>query len=118
MLDFSNLGNGEIFFLFEFKNYLNNENLTLEQFLKDVKYSQQVRTTTKQSEYDIVSSEDLFELIYSQNIVPKNPDYSAQSESEGKLKAFLCLDKNYIDLLLLKKITKALAEIESNSELQ
>ncbi len=90
ILDFSLVTPSEIFFLQEFNTYLKQNQMNLSQFLGSVKYQQQVKTKTKQSIVEIATSEELFELIYSQNVVPK-----LENGVEERLRSFLCLDQNY-----------------------
>ena len=62
-------------FLFkELADYLKINNLTLAQFLGEAIFEQQVKTKTKQSVVEIIQAEDLFDIIYQIQIVPKLPE--------------------------------------------
>jgi len=70
-----------------------------------------VKTKTKHTVVEIVGADDLFDLVSTQSFLPKFEEQEV-IQIEDKLKKFLCLDQNYQDLIMIKKLSKAFAEIE------
>lgn len=116
-LDFSQVGPGEVFLIRELAEYLKLNKISLTQFLGESVFQQQVKTKTKQSTVEIIQADDLFDLIYSIQIVPKLPEPD-QIQLEDNVKVFLCLDQAYLDMILLKKLTKAINEVSEREDLQ
>lgn len=92
-------------------------------------YDQLVKTKTKESVVEIISSNDFFGIIKS-GIVSEaylsTVDDTKQLLEEGDsyqtvqedLQNLLCLDQNYKDLLLIKKVTKFIDELTMREDLR
>lgn len=85
-------------------------NVSLYDFFDGAIYEQLVNTKTKQNKVEIIDSKDFFELLQARGI-RKN-----KTEVES-LKKFLSIDKTYPNLLMIKKLAKALDEMTKNEEL-
>lgn len=85
-------------------------NVSLYDFFEGAIYEQLVKTKTKQNVVEIINSKDFFDLLQRRGVRKKNNEHE-------NLKKALQLDPNYSQLLMLKKIAKALDEMAKNEEL-
>ena len=85
-------------------------NVSLYDFFEGSIYEQLVKTKTKQNVVEIINSKDFFDLLQRRGVRKKSNEHE-------NLKKCLQLDPNYPQLLMLKKIAKALDEMAKNEEL-
>ncbi len=84
--------------------YCEQKGIEVEDFIQNYSYNQVVQTKTKKSEVAIVKSDTFFSVLKSLNI------YAGSHKSN--LEDFLCIDKNYKESLMVKKLVKACQSIE------
>jgi hypothetical protein len=85
-------------------------NISIYDFFEGSIYEQQVKTKTKQNKVEIIEAKDFFDLLQARGVRKKN------NELEN-LKSFLQIDPSYSNLLMIKKLAKALDEMTKNEEL-
>ena len=85
-------------------------NVTLYDFFDGVIYEQLVKTKTKQNTIEIINTKDFYDMLQQRGVRKKNTDHE-------NLSHFLQLDPNYPNLVMLKKVAKALDEMAKNEEL-
>lgn len=85
-------------------------NTNIYDFFEGAIYEQQVKTKTKQNNVEIIDAKDFFDLLQARGVRKKNNEID-------NLKTFLQIDPNYHNLLMVKKLTKALDEMTKNEEL-
>ncbi len=84
--------------------------VSLYDFFDGAIYEQLVKTKTKENKVELINSKDFFELLQKRGVRKKSNEHE-------NLKKFLSLDPNYPQLLMFKKISKALEELAKNEEL-
>lgn len=85
-------------------------NVSLYDFFEGTIYEQLVKTKTKQNIVEIINSKDFFEMLQKRGVRKNGNEHE-------NLKKFLQLDPNYPNLMMLKKVAKALDEMAKNEEL-
>jgi hypothetical protein len=85
-------------------------NVTLYDFFDGIIYEQLVKTKTKQNTVEIINTKDFFEMLQKRGVRKNATDHE-------NLSKFLQLDPNYPNLIMLKKVAKALDEMAKNEEL-
>ena len=92
-------------------DYLLENQMSLPEFLKEQIQTQTVKTKTKTEQVEIVKARSLFEKLYEVRIV-KDP------EIKSNLSEFLCIDKNYVNALMFKKIKRVIADFVNSHTLR
>jgi hypothetical protein len=69
-----------------------------------------VKTKTKQNTVEIIEAKHFFELLHKRGV-------RKSEKTHENLQKFLQLDPNYPQLIMLKKVAKALDEMAKNEEL-
>lgn len=83
-------------------------------------FAQTIQVKGEQKEVFIMNAQDFFETLEMYGIIsnPINKLHKAQLESaKEELKSLLCLDKKYKHLMMLKKINRAINQINENEDL-
>jgi hypothetical protein len=109
-MDLSQLDEKSIKILAKLMIALMELNVSLYDFFDGVIYSQMVKTKTKGDTVEILNSQDFFEILQKRGV------RKSDKEHENLCK-FLQLDPRYPNLMMLKKIAKALDEMAKNEEL-
>mmetsp|Transcript_17688 Transcript_17688/g.20444 ORF Transcript_17688/g.20444 Transcript_17688/m.20444 type:complete len:179 (-) Transcript_17688:44-580(-) len=118
-LNYDMLSKESLNILASFTDYLLDSDTSVYEFFDGVIYNQVVRTKNKQSTVEIISSDEFFNKIKSDKAFLKLLNIQNFSEKEEEnMCIFLCLDSNYKNLLLVKKIIKALEELSHNEVLR
>lgn len=73
-------------------------------------YEQRVKTKTKENVIEIINSQVFFDTLAEKGVRKKNTAHE-------NLQKFLSLDPNYPELMMLKKIAKAMDEMAKSEEL-
>ena len=86
-------------------------------------YSQTVKTKKKSSNVEILAAADFFSAMLQCQLVTEEFLIQPQPEVQGKsaqmtLSDHLCLDKKFQNLFVVKKITRAMEQIQSDELLQ
>ncbi len=74
-------------------------------------YKQEVQVDAKQVQVDLVNSTSFFDVLRGIGIC-------AEEREHDNLKRFLCLDANYPDKLMVRKVKRAIEEFAVNEELR
>ena len=128
-LNFSKIGDRSVWVIFLLTEYLLRNNMSLFTLYDGKIYDQLVKTKTKESVVEIISSKDFFGIIQSgivseaylntiddtKQLVEEGDSYQTVQED---LQNLLWLDQNYKDLLLIKKVTKFIDELTMREDLR
>jgi len=98
-------------------DYLLNTDTSVYEFFGNLIYNQIVRTKNKQSNIEIISSKDFFEKVNTPSIDSQMSSYLSTHVID-ELTEHLCLDLNYKQLFLVKKVIKILEELSHNEEMR
>ena len=85
-------------------------NISLYDFFDGAIYEQLVKSKTKQNQVELINSKDFFRILEQRGV-------RKRATPHENLQKVLSLDPNYPQLLMLKKIAKALDEMAKNEEL-
>ena len=97
--------------MFALTEYMNNSKITFHDLFADHIYKQEVQIDSGQLEIDIINSEDFFEVLNKIGI-------SMENKEHDNLKAFLYIDPEYPNKLVVKKLKKTIEEFGSSDELR
>jgi hypothetical protein len=84
-------------------------------------YEQLIKTRRKQNMVELISADDFFNVLVEHKVIKKYTDSDKVRQLEQvkeNIKELLCLDPQYMDLLMMKKINKTVKEIIDSEELQ
>ena len=84
--------------------------VSLYDFFDGAVYEQLVKTKTKENKVELINSKDFFSILQKRGVRKRDTELE-------NLKKFLALDANYPNLLMFKKVIKALDEMAKNEEL-
>ncbi|CAI2367351.1 unnamed protein product [Moneuplotes crassus] len=119
-LDFEKLSKESLKILAIFTDYLLDTDTSVYEFFDGSIYDQIVRTKNKQNTVEIISSENFFtQMKVNEQLMDllRANEVSEFLQDETCIKnisEFLCLDHNYTNLLMIKKVIKALEELSHN----
>lgn len=128
-MNFDKIGDRSVCVIFLLTEYLLRNNMSLFTLYDGKIYDQLVKTKTKESIVEIIHAKDFFDIIKS-GIVSENylntiddtkhlfEEGDAYQKVQDDLQGLLCLDQNYRDLLLIKKVTKFIDELTMSEELR
>jgi hypothetical protein len=127
-MNFEKIGDRSICVIFLLTEYLLRNNMSLFTLYDGKIYDQLVKTKTKESVVEIIQSQDFFNIIkggiVSETYLSIVDDTKVLTEGEAyqtveeDLQLFLCLDQNYKNLLLIKKVTKFIDELTIREDLR
>lgn len=98
-------------------DFLLNTDTSVYEYFDGHIYNQAVRTKNKQTDLEIINSKDFFEKLHNPQIDAAITSYLNEAIIE-ELTSYLCLDQNFKELLLVKKVIKMLEELSHNEELR
>lgn len=75
----------------------------MQDIFRDLIIQQQVKTKTKTEKVDLIKAGDFFQRLHDMGL--KN-----RAEIHKNLMTFLCIDKNFVNNLMIKKISRTLQE--------
>jgi hypothetical protein len=81
--------------------YLDQNEKTIEEFMKEIVMRSTVKTKSKVEKVEIVKAEEFFKLLFDAEVI-------SQFKVNKNLCNFLCIDKSYPNTLMFKKIKRAI----------
>lgn len=128
-INFAKVGDRSVCVIFLLTEYLLRNNMSLFTLYDGKIYDQLVKTKTKESVVEIINANDFFGILKSgivSDAYLSTIDDTKQLIEEGDvhqsvqedLQSLLCLDPNYKDLLLIKKVTKFIDELTMREDLR
>lgn len=110
-VNFKELDKVSMVLIFALTEYMNNSKITFHDLFSDSIYRQEIQVDTEQLEIDLINSESFFNVLNSIGI-------SMEKQEHENLKAFLCIDPEYPNKLVVKKLKRTVEEFSSNKELR
>lgn len=92
-----------------------------EDLFYDFIFEQLIKTRKSQNMLELINADDFFNVLEEHGVMRKATTKEKKEEQEKikeNIKEFLCLDPQYKDLLMMKKINRAWKEITENEELK
>lgn len=112
-VDLSGMDDGSLVLLHELKQRMIADEVTLAEIFGGKMYAQQVKTKSKQTEVQLIQAGDLYSIMQKERILSAGIKFD-----KIKFQSQLCLDNNYKDLILIKKLQKACDEVVSNDQIE
>eukprot|EP00826_Nyctotherus_ovalis_P021717 TRINITY_DN17062_c0_g1_i6.p1 TRINITY_DN17062_c0_g1~~TRINITY_DN17062_c0_g1_i6.p1 ORF type:complete len:578 (+),score=184.45 TRINITY_DN17062_c0_g1_i6:506-2239(+) len=110
-LDFSNLDSKSMVLLFALTEYILNSKITLYDIFGNCIYTQDVETDGKELRVELINSREFFNTLSKIGI-------SIQNGEHENLKDFLCIDPEYPNKLVIRRLKKTIEEFALNSDLR
>mmetsp|Transcript_15091 Transcript_15091/g.10965 ORF Transcript_15091/g.10965 Transcript_15091/m.10965 type:complete len:134 (+) Transcript_15091:584-985(+) len=100
-LDYRNLTLQSQRILNRFSIFLAKNNLDIDQHLQHITFHQIVRATNKEEKVGLIRAVDFFKQLHDDKVIKKN-------EVRDNLMSYLCIDEEYREYLMLKKVKRGL----------
>eukprot|EP00826_Nyctotherus_ovalis_P063559 TRINITY_DN9323_c0_g3_i1.p1 TRINITY_DN9323_c0_g3~~TRINITY_DN9323_c0_g3_i1.p1 ORF type:complete len:302 (+),score=122.05 TRINITY_DN9323_c0_g3_i1:24-908(+) len=110
-MNFKELDKVSMVLMFALTEYMSNSKITFHDLFSDSIYKQEIQVDTEQLEIDLINSESFFNVLNSIGI-------KMEKQEHENLKAFLCIDPEYPNKLVVKKLKRTIEEFSNNKELR
>ena len=110
-LNFNDLDEISLVLLFALTEYITSSKVALYNLFGDYIYQQDVEVDDQPLKIELINSEDFFDVMAKIGI-------GMDEKEHENLKEFLCIDQEYSDKLMVKKVKKAIEEFAVNDKLR
>ena len=110
-LEFKDLDSVSLVIMFALTEYMMNSKIDLYKLFRPHIYQQEIEVEDHEFKIDLLDSKDFFDTLNKIGI-------SIQEKEHDNLKAFLCIDPEYPDKLVIKKLKMAIEEFAVNETLR
>ena len=110
-MNFEDLDKISLVLMFALTEYMVNSKIALYKVFGDTIYTQDIQIDTKKLKIDLINSEDFFNTLNGIGI-------SMEEKEHENLKTFLCIDPEYPDKLVVKKLKRTVEEFATNEKLR